>query len=84
MAAASSRASVKAGRSRSVWVRFDAPFDFYPPEAPTSFVAYRAGWSGRVPGACWDQAQAKGAAVVKIKAPSSRAAANAVRDGEAA
>lgn len=70
--------------SRSVWVRFEADFDFMPPAAPNSCVAYRAGWTGRVPAACWEQAKARGerlglVVARRVKAPRTRAEANAVR-----
>lgn len=60
------------------WVRFLAPFDWTPPEARQSTVAYAPGWVGAVPRACATAAVKAGRAE-RIRRPANRAAANAVR-----
>ncbi len=49
-------------------VKFTEDFDWVPPEAPRSCVAYKAGWSGSVRRACGEAAIAAGRAV-KIATP---------------
>ena len=62
------------------WVRFIAPFDWTPPEARQSTVAYAPGWTGAVTRACALAAVAAGKAV-RVKRPGTRTEANAVRLG---
>lgn len=49
-------------------VRFTTDFDWVPPEAPRSCIAYKAGWSGSVRQACGEAAIAAGRAV-KVPTP---------------